>query len=713
MRKVFFLLFLLIMGSLDCFAQDENRFGEMLHNGMYWKYREYSGYEDGEIIGSKTINDKVYGILRIHRGFYDEARASEFDEYYNWTTATVAIRDEGGRIYVNKDDYLNLMSDEHYWLSVGQSEPLPYETTEEGDLILYDFTKNVGDVYCKMPDGSDLTVTKVDILKTEDSVSRRRLTLSNGYDLIEGVGCTNSVGFFMFWLNATESYREKMRDMGLLTIFGYKDNNGKRNHLLVRDFDATLKELEGHPNKMLTQGRRWIYDYDNGDIKGKLTYTIDGDTLIHGYKRAKLNMELVDIQTRNVVRSGYAGAFNENNDWLCYLAPNASDDIELYYFNWKCGSYIFNKWRDNIRRFVVNSDDIQVGEETFRRLQLANMNDQYLPREKDSLYYWIEGIGSSKGLLDNIAGGLMDSIRFNACYDGEKCIFTRENFLKENTYPYAFSTRIVEDSLFYDLDMSTRTAKLAGKNFNQPFANVVIPSSIELWGVDCDVVGITDYAFYNCTNLKSITLPESIVSIGEYAFRKSGLTEVVIPDNVKSIGASAFAECSGLVSVSLPRNLSLIRMNTFWNCTGLQSVTFPEDLETIGTFAFAKCTSLKKVDLPATLTILESGAFKFCENLMDIYCRAMTPPNADALGVFKNISPEATLHVPNDALLAYKNANKWAEFKYIVPIEEDTDVIMVQKSEPDTHLLFDLQGRPVKDASKHGIYVKDGRKVIW
>ena len=710
MSKVFFLLFVL-MESLTCFAQNEDSFGEMLHNGMYWKYREYSGNEDYEIIDTKTINDKLYGILRIRRGFYDAARAAE-PEFFNWTMATVAIRAEGGRIYVNKDDYLNLMSEEHCWQSVGQGEPLPYETTEDGDLILYDFTKSVGDVYCKMPDGSDLTVTKVDILKTEDGVSRRRLTLSNGYDLIEGVGCTNSVGFFMFWLNTTESYREKMRDMGLLTLFGFKDNDGKRNHLLVRDFDATLKELEGNPNKMLTQGRRWIYDYDNGNVKGKLIYTIDGDTLIHGYKRVKINMELVDSQTKNVLRSGYAGAFNEKENWLCYLAPNASSDIELYYFYWKCGNTYRNSFRDRISRFVANSDDIQVGEEKFHRIQLANMNGQYLPREKDSLYYWIEGIGSSKGLLDNIAGGLMDSIRFDACYDGEKCIFTRENFFKENTYPYAFSTRIVEDSLFYDLDMSTRTAKLAGKNFNQSFANVVIPSSIELWGIDCDVVGITDYAFYNCTNLKSITLPESIVSIGEYAFQKSGLTEVVIPDNVKSIGASAFTECSGLVSVSLPRNLSLIRMNTFWNCTGLQSVTFPEDLETIGTFAFAKCTSLKKVDLPATLTILESGAFKFCENLMDIYCRAMTPPNADALGVFKNISPEATLHVPNDALRAYKNANKWVEFKYIVPIEEDTDAIMVQKSEPDTHLLFDLQGRPVKDAPTHGIYVKDGRKVI-
>ena len=710
MRKVFILLFVLT-SSLSCISQNVTRTGEKLCVGMYWSYREYSGYEEVEIIDSKTINDKLYGILRIHRGFYDATRAAEPD-YFNWVRATVAIRDEGGRIYVNKDDYLNLMSDEHYWLSVGQSEPLPYETTEEGDLILYDFTKNVGDVYCKMPDGSDLTVTKVDILKTEDSVSRRRLTLSNGYDLIEGVGCTNSVGFFMFWLNATESYREKMRDMGLLTLFGYKDNNGKRNHLLVRDFDATLKELEGHPNKMLTQGRRWIYDYDNGDIKGKLTYTIDGDTLIHGYKRAKLNMELVDIQTKNVVRSGYAGAFNENNDWLCYLAPNASDDIQLYYFNWKCGSYIFNKWRDNIRRFVVNSDDIQVGEETFRRLQLANMNDQYLPREKDSLYYWIEGIGSSKGLLDNIAGGLMDSIRFVACYDNEKCIFTKEDLLKENTNPYTFSTTIVEDSLLYSLNLSTRTAKLVGKKFSQPFFNAIILSSVDLWGEDCDVIGIADYTFNNCTNIKSVTLPESILSIGESAFQNSGLKEIVIPESVKSIGIAAFKECPDLVSVSLPSNLSTIERSLFWNCKSLQEVTLPENLKTIGTSAFGRCVSLKTVDLPATLTKLEYAAFKLCENLTDVYCRAMTPPDANALGVFSNISPGATLHVPNDVLQVYKNTNKWADFKYIVPIE-DANGILVHKPEVSLQKIFDLQGRPVKGTPKHGIYVKEGRKVAW
>jgi hypothetical protein len=110
--------------------------------------------------------------------------------------------------------------------------------------------------------------------------------------------------------------------------------------------------------------------------------------------------------------------------------------------------------------------------------------------------------------------------------------------------------------------------------------------------------------------------------------------------------------------------------------------------------------------------MLENGVFQRCENLSDVYCRAMTPPNTFGLAVFRYISPEATLHVPNEALQAYKEAVRWAEFKYIVPIEEDTDAIMVQKSEPDTHLLFDLQGRPVKDTPTHGIYVKDGRKVI-
>ena len=712
MRKILLLL-CIFMGVLPCISQAETYTGEMLREGMYWKYREYSGYEDGEIIGSKTINDKVYGLLRIHRGFYDGARASEFDDYFNWTTATVAIRDEGGRIYVNKDDYLNLMSEEHYWQTVGQSDSLPYETTEAGDLILYDFTKNVGDVYCKMPDGSDLMVTKVDMLKTEDGMSRRRLTLSNGFDLVEGVGCTNSAGFFMFWLNANESYREKMRDMGLLTLFGFKDSDGKRNHLLVRDFDATLKELEGHPNKMLTQGRRWIYDYDNGDIKGKLTYTIDGDTLIHGYKRAKLNMELVDGQTNKIVRSGYAGAFNENEDWLCYLAPNASTDIQLYHFYWNCGSYLFNTLRDQIRRFVVNSDDIQVGEETFHRLQLVNKNsNQNIPREKDSLYYWIEGIGSSKGLLDNMAGKLMDSISFVACYDGETCIFTREDLLKENSNPYSFSATMAVDSMVYDLDMSTKTARLIGKNYNQPSAHAIIPSSVELWGVDCEVKEIAKNAFNGVAGLTSIQLPESIVSIGQSAFEGcTDLTAVEIPEGVTKIEDNAFKNCKAITSLSLPTSIVSFGNSVFLGCESLTSIVFPEGFSSISQFAFSGCNALKEIDLPASIVTIERDAFRGCGSLEHVYCRALTVPETNTRAFYLSSYQNATLHVPAASIEVYKQSETWYGFKSFVPIEE-TDVIIMQKTDSHNPCFFDLQGRPVKSTPKHGIYIKDGRKVV-
>ena len=79
---------------------------------------------------------------------------------------------------------------------------------------------------------------------------------------------------------------------------------------------------------------------------------------------------------------------------------------------------------------------------------------------------------------------------------------------------------------------------------------------------------------------------------------------------------------------------------------------------------------------------------------------------------FESSYQQATLHVPSASVNLYKKTEPWNGFKFIVPIEEETDAIMVQKSAPDTHLLFDLLGRPVKDASRHGIYVKDGRKVI-
>ena len=759
------LLLIILIGNLACFAQDLPRYGELLCDKMFWGYMGPWTPIDFDIVGSKVMNGKTYGLLQMN-GERWSARSYEPDSNYRGFSATIGIRDEGGRIYVDKEEYLDLMTDKYFWSHIGRSDSLPYETTPDGELVLYDFNKNAGEVYCKMPDGSELTVSKVDTLKTEDGVSRRRLTLSNGLDLIEGVGCTNSEGFLLFWLNAKHAYTYYSTDYFLLLTFGVKGDNA--HYILARDYDTTIKEKNGRYYKMLTQGRRWVYDYDNGDIKGTLTYTIDGDTLLHAYRRSKLYMTLVDNQTNKVIRSGYAGAFREfhgsfdfyeiPDGCLGYLAPDTSKEKKLYKFAWGYGSYDEN---DGISRFCVNDDNITVGEETLHRLQLVNrQRNEELPRDKDSLYYWVDGIGSSKGLLEYSAGPLMDSIRFVACYDGDKCIFTRDDFYKDSGQPSKFVGNLWYDSLAYEVRFGEKSAKLIRSGNYQTFKHVVIPSSVELWGEDCAVNQIDKEVFKDMPALTSIEMPESVTAIGESAFEGctgltsiklpegltciegntfkgcSGLTSLEIPKSVTTIGLDAFSSCRGLTSIEVPEGVTSIEPGAFHSCSGLKSITLPltltyigkstftgcesltsiilpEGIDTIRLSSFWSCSALNEVHFPASLKFIERNSFRGCTSLEHVYCLATKVPDATQSRVFLESSyQQATLHVPSASVNLYKKTEPWNGFKSIVPIEEETDAIMVQKSEPDTHLLFDLLGRPVKDAPTHGIYVKDGRKVI-
>ncbi len=112
-------------------------------------------------------------------------------------------------------------------------------------------------------------------------------------------------------------------------------------------------------------------------------------------------------------------------------------------------------------------------------------------------------------------------------------------------------------------------------------------------------------AFYNCSGLTSITLPSSLISIGDFAFYKcSGLTEVDLSNcrNLTSIGDEAFNSCSGLTSIDLSNCTSLISIGieTFYNCSGLTSITLSSSLTSIGIRAFYHCGNLDSITFPNT-----------------------------------------------------------------------------------------------------------------
>ena len=117
-----------------------------------------------------------------------------------------------------------------------------------------------------------------------------------------------------------------------------------------------------------------------------------------------------------------------------------------------------------------------------------------------------------------------------------------------------------------------------------------------------------------------LVIPDSVTSIGSYAFRGcSGLTSVTIPDSVTSIGSSAFYGCTGLTSITIPDSVTSIGHQAFRGCSGLTSVTIPDSVTSIGSSAFYGCTGLTSITIPDSVTSIGHQAFYGCYKLIEVY----------------------------------------------------------------------------------------------
>ena len=131
------------------------------------------------------------------------------------------------------------------------------------------------------------------------------------------------------------------------------------------------------------------------------------------------------------------------------------------------------------------------------------------------------------------------------------------------------------------------------------------------------------------------------------------------------MGRYAFWGCSSLASVVIPNSVTSIGEGTFCLCTGLVSVDIPYSVTSIGDCAFLGCDSLASVVIPGSVTSIGDGAFTNCNNLKKLVCHATTPPVfADELwGAFVGVNKDAcTLYVPQESLDAYKSAAHWKDF---------------------------------------------------
>ena len=140
---------------------------------------------------------------------------------------------------------------------------------------------------------------------------------------------------------------------------------------------------------------------------------------------------------------------------------------------------------------------------------------------------------------------------------------------------------------------------------------------------------ICDGAFSGCESLQSITIPNSVTSIGDEAFSWcTSLQSITIPNSVKSIGNGAFSGCDSLQSVTIPNSVTSIGDEAFRWCNSLQSVTIPNSVTSIGDKAFSLCKSLQSITIPNSVTKIGDGAFSRC-NICFFICKSTYFQNDD------------------------------------------------------------------------------------
>ena len=196
-------------------------------------------------------------------------------------------------------------------------------------------------------------------------------------------------------------------------------------------------------------------------------------------------------------------------------------------------------------------------------------------------------------------------------------------------------------------------------------------------------------AFYKCTGVTSITVPNSVKYIGTDAFyltewwknQENGLiyvgliaykylgympanTNIIIREGTKGISTNAFGYCKGLSSVTIPNSVTYIDTYAFWNCNSLTSLAIPNSVTHIGSWAFSYCSSLTSVTIPSSVTRIDGEAFYDCSSLTSVIIDIESPLTISS-STFTN-RRNATLYVPSGCKAAYEAADVWKEFKEIV-----------------------------------------------
>ena len=168
----------------------------------------------------------------------------------------------------------------------------------------------------------------------------------------------------------------------------------------------------------------------------------------------------------------------------------------------------------------------------------------------------------------------------------------------------------------YTYEVVVETEEMTITSVNKNATYEMVPSIIDGY----IVTNIGNNAFYNCTSLQQVELPNTIKTIGTGAFQKClNLQSIVIPDSVESIGMKAFSNCNNLKTVELGNGLTSIQAYTFDYCPNLQNINIGKNIKNIDIAAFSDCSNLKTITLEDNIETIGAWAFRNCTSLTSLY----------------------------------------------------------------------------------------------
>ena len=250
-------------------------------------------------------------------------------------------------------------------------------------------------------------------------------------------------------------------------------------------------------------------------------------------------------------------------------------------------------WTAHIRCFSVGELEVDLSTEVTKEEINSGVEDEFRCFSGDELEEKLS-LGVTE---EDINNGVKDEFGVVYSRDGKRLL---EGNWQLKTYIVKNGTKVICDCAF----------GMTIADFGFPLQQITIPNS---------VTSIGNSAFRGCKSLRQITIPNSVTSIGNSVFRGcKSLQQITIPNSVTSIGNSVFSGCSSLQQITISNSVMNIWDSFFSGCSSLQQITIPNSVTLIGDSVFKGCSSLQQITIPNSVTWIGDSAFKGCSSLQQI-----------------------------------------------------------------------------------------------